>query len=349
MNFRKINIVLIALIIVTIGAVFFIRQYNKRFAEKKPIREEIIIKVPEAQVSLEKEVTDLLESLKKQKVIDIEGNEIKVFDKHFKDWLKEEIERAKYTFSFEIKDEKVVFSKGKEEVSYLYRFVKPRKEAKLIIVIDDIGNSLEMGERVLRLPNITLSIIPELKYSLFFAEKARKQKKDILVHVPMEPHNFEKYNNENTKFLKVEMDDREITELGEQLINSVPYAIGANNHMGSKFTENDEKMAVFLKTLKRKGMFFLDSKTSPLSVAKNVAEQIKIPSITRDVFLDHEIDEEKISQQLDRAVAIAKEKGYAIAIGHPHKETLNVLERRLKEIEKDVKVVPISKLIKDRG
>jgi polysaccharide deacetylase 2 family uncharacterized protein YibQ len=349
MNFRKINIVLIALIIVTIGAVFFIRQYNKRFAEKKPIREEKIIKVPEAQVSLEKEVTDLLESLKKQKVIDIEGNEIKVFDKHFEDWLKEEIERAKYTFSFEIKDEKVVFSKGKEEVSYLYRFVKPRKEAKLIIVIDDIGNSLEMGERVLRLPNITLSIIPELKYSLFFAEKARKQKKDVLVHVPMEPHNFEKYNNENTKFLKVEMDDREITELGEQLVNSVPYAIGANNHMGSKFTENEEKMAVFLKTLKRKGMFFLDSKTSPFSVAKNVAEQIKIPSITRDVFLDHEIDEEKISQQLDRAVAIAKEKGYAIAIGHPHKETLNVLERRLKEIEKDVKVVPISKLIKDRG
>jgi len=348
MIFKKINIVLLALIIVTIGAIFFVHIYNKRFEEKKSIQEKKI-KVPEQQVYLEKEVTNLLESLKKQKIIDIEGNEIKVLDKHFKDRLEEEVERAKYTFSFEIKDDKVVFSTGKEEISYFYRFVKPLRESKLVIVIDDIGNSLEMGERVLKLHNVTLSIIPELKYSLFFAEKARKQNKDVLVHVPMEPHNFERYNNGNTKFLKVEMDDNEITELSELFINAIPYAIGANNHMGSKFTENEEKIAVFLKTLKRKGMFFLDSKTSPVSVAKNVADEMKIPSFARDIFLDHDIDEEKISQQLDRAVAIAKEKGYAIAIGHPHKETLNVLERRLKELEKDVKVVPISKLIKERG
>ncbi len=349
MNFKKINIVLLALIILTIGAIFFVHQYNKRFEGKKPVQEEKIIKVPEPQVSLEKEVTNLLENLKKQNIINIEGDEIKVLDKHFKDKLKEEIEKAKHEFSFEIKDERVIFSRGKEEISYFYKFVKPHREAKLVIVIDDIGYSLEMGERVLKLHNVTLSIIPELKYSLFFAEKAKKQKKDVLVHVPMEPHSFEKYNNGNTKFLKVEMDDKEITELGEKFINSIPYAIGANNHMGSKFTENDEKMAVFLKMLKSKGMFFLDSKTSPISVAKNVAEEMKIPSLSRDIFLDHEIDEDKISKQLDRAVEIAKEKGYAIAIGHPHKETLNVLERRLKELEKDVKVVPISKLIKERG
>lgn len=220
---------------------------------------------------------------------------------------------------------------------------KANQLPKLAIVIDDIGNSKELGEEVLALKNVTIAIIPELKYSLYFANKGNELGKDILVHAPMEPKSKDKYSNES-KLLRTDMSDDEVRSLTLNFIKSIPFAKGVNNHMGSKFTENKEKIEVFLKVLKEKNMFFLDSRTSSDSVAFKSSIDFGLRSYKRDVFLDHEISEEKISQQLDNAIAEAHKNGYAVAIGHPHQETINVLKGRYNEITKSVEIVPISKL-----
>lgn len=214
---------------------------------------------------------------------------------------------------------------------------------KLAIIIDDMGNSKELGEEVLTIKNVTIAIIPDLKYSLYFAKKGKELGKDILVHVPMEPKNKDNYS-EDTKMLKTDMDSDEIRRLSLHFLNAVPYAKGANNHMGSKFTENREKIEGFFDVLKEKNLFFLDSRTTADSIAFKTGLDFGIKCYKRDVFLDHEISEDKISAQLDVAIAEAQKKGYAVAIGHPHQETINVLKRRYKELTRTVEIVPISKL-----
>lgn len=239
--------------------------------------------------------------------------------------------------------------KPSEEPSLVFPKTTPseKKQAhslpKLVIVIDDIGNSKELGDEVLSIKNVTIAIIPNLKYSLYFAQKGKDFGKDILVHVPMEPKDSSKYDSDS-EILKVGMSESEIKKLADKLLNAVPYAIGANNHMGSKFTEDTEKIESFLQVLKKRNMFFVDSRTSTDSKAYETTLKLGIKGLKRDIFLDHEITEEKISEQLDKAVDIAIQNGYAIAIGHPHKETIKVLKTRLEEISKKVNIVSISHL-----
>lgn len=343
MNFKKINILLLALIILIFGAIFFIHKYNSRFEKKPPITAK---PAPIKQVFLKEKITKLLEKLEKEQLIEVKDWEKLSFVKKgdYEEILRNGLAFIDSEIIMDKQKDKLIFKKGEDklEISIL---TESKELPKLVIVIDDIGNSLELGERVLQIPNLTLSIIPDLRYSFYFAEKGKKLKRDILVHVPMEPKNTDKYGND-TKMLRVDMDDASIDELSDSFLKAVPYAIGANNHMGSKFTENDEKMRVFLKKLRDKKMFFLDSKTTSTSVGSKLAEELNIPNLTRDIFLDHDVDEQKISEQLDRAITEAKNKGFAIAIGHPHKETLDVLKKRFNEIEKSVKVVPISVIIK---
>lgn len=221
--------------------------------------------------------------------------------------------------------------------------LETKKLPKLAIIIDDIGHSKELGEEVLALKDVSIAIIPDLKYSLYFAERGRELGKDILIHVPMEPKSKDKYSDD-TKMLKEDMSDEEIKSLAEKFIKSVPYAKGVNNHMGSKFTEDREKIKAFLDVVKDRGMFFLDSRTSPNSIAYDCGKELGLKTFKRDVFLDHELSEDKISRQLDLAIEEAKKKGYAIAIGHPHPETIKVLKRRFPEISRVVKIVPLTDL-----
>lgn len=348
MSFKRLNLLVLALIIVIIGAIFFIRIYNKKFVKRDILvtkKAEEIPKLP----SFNERVNQLLDQLKDKGIIEIHEGDIRkvIFKKReIKDIIEREIKSYDNKISFHISKKEIIFYKGDEKLSIPYAVFTEEEKPNLVIVIDDIGNSLELGEKVLKFKNVTLSIIPQLKYSLYFAKKGKEMKKDILVHVPMEPHSIDKYNNGETKFLRTEMSNEDIKTLGRFYLESIPYAIGANNHMGSKFTEDPEKMRVFLEDIKERKMFFLDSRTSSNSIANNVAEKLNITSFSRDVFLDHVIDEEAISKQLDKAIEIAKEKGYAIVIGHPHKETLNVLEKRYEEIRKKVNIVPISSLLK---
>ena len=124
--------------------------------------------------------------------------------------------------------------------------------------------------------------------------------------------------------------------------------MGVNNLMGSHFTENIDSMKVFLSEIKGRGLVFLDSKTSAESKVAEAAGEVGVPLLTRNIFLDNEQDEEYISGQLEKAKNIAVKKGYAIAIGHPHKETIAVLKKELTRYESEgVVIVKLSDLYGD--
>ncbi|MBI5286105.1 MAG: divergent polysaccharide deacetylase family protein, partial [Deltaproteobacteria bacterium] len=127
---------------------------------------------------------------------------------------------------------------------------------------------------------------------------------------------------------------------------AVPHINGVNNHMGSRFTEDDRRMRVMLEVVKERGLYFLDSKTTSHSSAYRLARGMGIRAADRQVFLDNEQDVEYIKKQVERLIEVAKDKGSAIAIGHPHPATLSALKEMVPMLkEAGVEITPLSSLV----
>lgn len=217
---------------------------------------------------------------------------------------------------------------------------------KIAILIDDMGNSKKVDDAVLSInAPLTIAVLPLLKESRRTAESANSSGKEVLLHLPMEPQDYPR-SNPGQGALFTSMDDIAIvTQLYED-IKSVPGIKGVNNHMGSRFTEDKEKMRIVLKQLKDNDLFFIDSKTSPRSKNDKMAREIGIKAAARDVFLDNEQNEGYINEQIKVLKGTAVKNGYAIGIGHPHPETLAALKKALPEIQKDFDIVHASELTK---
>ena len=144
--------------------------------------------------------------------------------------------------------------------------------------------------------------------------------------------------------------DMNMDEIGEVLWNGlaqVPFAIGVNNHMGSLITQHPGHMQWLMQWLHGTDLFFVDSKTSEQSVAEQIAKQNNIPSISRDVFLDHDPNPAAIARQYDQLLQIAREQGVALAIGHPYPATLKLLAKRLPLLKKQgIRLVGVSALLR---
>jgi polysaccharide deacetylase 2 family uncharacterized protein YibQ len=133
----------------------------------------------------------------------------------------------------------------------------------------------------------------------------------------------------------------------ERDLRAVPYIIGVNGHMGSRFTSDPRAMRTLLRALRARGLFFLDSKTSPESVAAEIAAGLQVPFAERNVFLDHDPDPAAVAKALAAAARVARDDGQAIAIGHPHASTLAVLARWLPDAaQHGIDVVPLSALVR---
>lgn len=225
--------------------------------------------------------------------------------------------------------------------------VRPaEKTAFIAIVIDDLGQDLNSAQEVLALPGrITVAIMPGLPHSRKVAELARQNKREVLLHLPME------YRGKNGKpapgMLRSSMTPMELLNAIGEDMDSVPGAIGVNNHEGSSLTENREAMKFLMAELKARDLVFLDSLTSAKSVAYATAKEFGMKAAKRDVFLDNESENaEYIRNQLNELTRIAKEKGHAIGIGHPHPATISELRKWLANAEKQgITVVPVSKLM----
>lgn len=220
------------------------------------------------------------------------------------------------------------------------------KTAFIAIVIDDLGQDLRSAQEVLALPGkVTVAIMPGLPQSKKVAELAKQDKHDVLLHLPME------YRGKNGKpapgMLRSTMTPMDLLNVISEDVDSVPGAIGVNNHEGSSLTENREAMKFLMAELKARDLVFLDSLTSAKSVAYATAKEFGMKAAKRDVFLDNESENaEYIRKQLNELTRIAKEKGHAIGIGHPHPATLSELRKWLADAEKQgIAIVPVSKLM----
>jgi polysaccharide deacetylase 2 family uncharacterized protein YibQ len=142
------------------------------------------------------------------------------------------------------------------------------------------------------------------------------------------------------------MNTREFTAHVENALATVPLAVGVNNHMGSRLTEDRAAMQMVMQLMKQHNLFFLDSRTSPKSLAYQVARELGVRTAQRHVFLDNDTDPLKIAAQLYRLAALSREYGSAIGVGHPYPETVQSLQYTLQEIQQTgIEVVPVSRLV----
>ncbi|GAH52654.1 unnamed protein product, partial [marine sediment metagenome] len=184
-----------------------------------------------------------------------------------------------------------------------------------------------------------------LRYSEFIAEEGKKNNQEIMLHLPMESSNSSA--NPGPGAIKSYMSEEEIRQAVRDCILNFPYIIGANNHMGSKITEDREIMEIVLKEIKRYNLFFIDSITTKDSIAYEVAQEMEIKSAVRSVFLDNENDMEYIKGQMLEVQETALIEGEVIAIGHSRINTFYVLKRMVPELIKSgIEIVPVSELVK---
>jgi uncharacterized protein len=209
---------------------------------------------------------------------------------------------------------------------------RPKGPGQVAIIIDDMGTNMQELQTLLsiKLP-LTFSVIPSLAHAKGVAEAAHGAGAQVMIHMPMEPEGYPQQRMEKIGLL-LAMDGPEIVERVNGYFRSVPFAVGANNHMGSRFTQDAEKMELVLKVLKGRGMFFVDSRTSPASVGYETARALGLKCATRQVFLDNVQDEAAIGKQLAQVAAIARKKGAAIAICHPHPSTIRALKSMMPEL-----------------
>lgn len=226
--------------------------------------------------------------------------------------------------------------------------VLPTLAAELAIVIDDVGYSLERTDRVIALPGpLTLAILPFAPNAAEAARRAASAGKEVIVHQPMEPIPASHVHNVDGT-LTLNMTAERFSTLVAKAINAVPHAIGVNNHTGSLLTQYAEPMNLLMEEISRRGLFFLDSRTTDKTVALSVAQQWRVPSIQRDVFLDHVATASAIRAEFQRAVAIARDKGHAVLIAHPYGVSLRFLESALRDLPDDLHLIGVSELVRPR-
>jgi polysaccharide deacetylase 2 family uncharacterized protein YibQ len=215
----------------------------------------------------------------------------------------------------------------------------------MVIIVDDLGFNKETIDKLLEIPApISFAVLPNLPYSQYAAQMAYNKGRDVILHLPMEPHSS-RYKGVNTvgSMLLVGLPKDEILSKLEKDLASVPYIIGVSNHMGSKFTENGELMEFILERIKSKGLFFVDSRTSPRTTGFQIAKRLGMKAAERDVFLDKgSRGANYIRSQVEKLIKVSKKNGYAIGICHPYPDTIKVLTQMIPEVKRDVYIVPFS-------
>lgn len=213
------------------------------------------------------------------------------------------------------------------------------------IVVDDLGNDFDIGEQVLALPAaLTYSFLPHTHHSSTLVKLAHQQRKEIMLHLPMQAISNKAMGPGG---LSSNMPRSQFLNILRQDIRAIPGAIGINNHMGSLLTQNQRKMQWIMAELKEnKNLYFLDSKTHASSIAAAQAKAYRIPTASRDIFLDHVVEKRHIDEQFERLLKRVNSVGYALAIGHPHVETVDALKTWLPRIKaKGIKIVTVSRYI----
>jgi polysaccharide deacetylase 2 family uncharacterized protein YibQ len=295
--------------------------------------------------------------------VDFSGDRIvvKVKEKFSEDKLEEFFEPIKKTGKIEVRDDNhviIVMDSRRWEIEIIYpsvaapampEVIKPGigKKARIAIIIDDMGLSMKAASRLSQINrDLSFSVLPHAERSEEVASYLHSRGCDVLVHIPMEGAAGK---NPGIGAIMSDMNEDKMLLILKNNLNSVPYAVGASNHMGSRITQDRDKMTVIIDELKRRGLFYIDSMTSPDSVCMDVARDAGERFARRDVFLDNELNALYITGQLDRLKKVALKNGYAIGICHPHEETIAVLEKEIPKLRSQgIELEPVSKFVGKR-
>ena len=224
--------------------------------------------------------------------------------------------------------------------------VLPTDRPAISVIIDDLGYDKRIARKFLKIDkNITFSILPHSPFQNQIAKEAYNNGTEIMLHLPMEPLKYPVINSGPGTIFSSMPPDELIHQL-ELDLDAIPFIIGVNNHMGSKITTNSSQIYQIFSILKKRNLFFIDSRTTSQSICKPSARLFKLPFAERSVFLDNKLEIEAITTQLERLVQIAERDGSAIGIGHPHLNTCKVLTDKLPELSQKISLVPASKLVK---
>lgn len=231
-------------------------------------------------------------------------------------------------------------------ITHEVRFVLIRPQAKVAIIFDDAGGSLTDLEAIIDLGRpVAVAVLPGLRHSREVALLARAAGLEVFLHLPVEPEDATKALGPGG--ITTAMTDEEIVQTVRDDLAWVPGAVGVNNHMGSRGTADARVMRAVLQVVKERSLIFVDSVTSSRSIAARVAAEMRIPRAARQVFLDNENDASYIRQQVRRLVALARQRGEAVAIGHVQRMTGRVLKEMLAEFDRQgVEIVPVSTLVR---
>jgi polysaccharide deacetylase 2 family uncharacterized protein YibQ len=219
----------------------------------------------------------------------------------------------------------------------------PPKLPRIAIVIDDVGLNAAHARRAIALPaGVTLAFLPYARNVQKLVDDAKLVGHEIFLHLPMQPVGGE---DAGPGMLRVDMDDEMLQDVIEKNLSGFTGYVGVNNHMGSRFTADERGMRVFMEEVKAQELIFLDSRTTMATKGEEMARALGVPWARRNIFLDNALTEEAIAAQFYSLLKIAARQQSAIAIGHPHPITLEVLERLLPYLRDKFELVPVSTLV----
>lgn len=213
------------------------------------------------------------------------------------------------------------------------------------IILDDMGYDRQMAAEFLGLDApLTLSMLPYGPFSRQIMDEAQAKGHEIMLHLPMEPNEFPAVNPGPGALLSDMSPDELIAQLDSDL-DQFPGLKGVNNHMGSRISTSPERMRQIFTVLKKRGLFYIDSRTTAETVARPSAQLLQVPFAERDIFIDHVDKPGFIHSQLQRLIKRAQQQGYAVGIAHPHPNTYRELADFLPRLKAKVHLVPASMII----
>lgn len=221
-------------------------------------------------------------------------------------------------------------------------------EGTIAIIIDDMGSSLKEARDLMNIGvPLTFSIIPGLHEARQVADAVHAGGYDVMLHIPMEPQDYPSRRLEANGLL-LAYPEVEIEKRMKDYFRTVPHAVGANNHMGSRFTEDRDKMRIVLEMLKSKGMFFVDSMTTSKSVGLSISRELGLNATARSApFLDNSQDVAAVKAQLGALERVARKRGSAVGICHPHRATIQALTEELPQMRnRGIRFVYVSRLVR---
>lgn len=233
---------------------------------------------------------------------------------------------------------------GPEDGSWPPRLDGPSKRPKLAFIIDDWGYQWEAADGFLKLDvPMTYAVLPFEVNTAKHAQMAAEAGFEVILHLPMEPSGDA---NPGRGAILTSLSSEEIRSLVQQALAAVPQAKGVNNHMGSRATEDFRVMRDVMEVLYSRGLFFVDSHTSPRTVAPAVARELRIPFAQNQVFIDNRADVEYVKQRIWLAAEMAEAGGSAVAIGHVKSATLAALQEAIPELRRrGIELVTVSELL----